>query len=117
ADSSVVFQADKDPRNQGFYDQTVYYNKNGGIQHRDGCIYGNCRPEDRQRVAFEVNMTTYPRTLDFFFYDQIQRNFVSFLPPEIRFWVCIHQKDSQQDMEHIRPRYLQTVINQRSDIK
>ncbi|KAA6395512.1 MAG: putative serine/threonine-protein kinase Nek3 [Streblomastix strix] len=93
ADSSLVFKANDGPQDQEYRNKTVYYEQSGVINHCNSYTYGNSKLEAGQRVAMEVNMTSNLRTLDFFVDDQIQPNFVSSIPPSIRFMVCLRTAD------------------------
>ncbi|KAA6394134.1 MAG: putative CAMK family protein kinase [Streblomastix strix] len=93
ADSSVIFQADKWPGDEEYINKTVCYQQSGYIRHHGCGVSVNSDFKAGQRVALEVNMISNLRTLDFFVDDKIQPNFVSSIPPSIRFWVLLYQQN------------------------
>ncbi|KAA6362963.1 MAG: hypothetical protein EZS28_041510, partial [Streblomastix strix] len=95
ADASVVFGSKKDPADNEYNGKIVCYQNNGNLNHinKKG-IAGNCKIEDGQTVALEVNMTSSPRTLTFFINGQQQPISVCNIPPSIRFWInlCVQNQ-------------------------
>ncbi|KAA6403579.1 MAG: putative aurora kinase a [Streblomastix strix] len=94
ADPSIVFKADKWPRDEEYCDKTVSFDYYGDIRNCDVRVIGNARFQAGQRVALEVNMTSNPKTLDFFVDGQIQPNYVINIPSSIRIFVCLYYQDS-----------------------
>ncbi|KAA6385961.1 MAG: putative aurora kinase [Streblomastix strix] len=94
ADSSVIFKANDGPQSSENNNKTVSYDIGGYIRHHGCGVSVNSDFKAGQRVALEVNMISNLRTLDFFVDDQIQPNFVSSIPPSIRFWVSLSQQNS-----------------------
>ncbi|KAA6375281.1 MAG: hypothetical protein EZS28_029192, partial [Streblomastix strix] len=87
ADVSTVFEPNKFSNEDGNYTKIVLYLPYGPLVHINATIHGNCKFEDKQLVALEVNMSSNPRTLHFFVDNQEQPVSISDIPPNIRFFI------------------------------
>ncbi|KAA6397075.1 MAG: putative kinase domain protein [Streblomastix strix] len=88
ADSSVVFQPNKGPWEDGNKGKTIRYRDDGWILHiNQGPINQSFKCE--YKVGLEVNMSSNPRKLTFFVNDVEQKNYVINIPYAIRFWAYI----------------------------
>ncbi|KAA6374123.1 MAG: hypothetical protein EZS28_030350 [Streblomastix strix] len=93
ADSTVVFQPNKGPWDEGNDKKTIYYRCDGRLLHIN---YG---PHNQdfvcgQKIGAEVNMISSPRKLTFFVNDVEQQYYVINIPQAIRFWSYIIHPNS-----------------------
>ncbi|KAA6373757.1 MAG: hypothetical protein EZS28_030716 [Streblomastix strix] len=106
ADASAVFEPNQGPRQGKNFTKTIRYWNVGVIAHIVAEIDGNCKIEEKQLVALEVNMTSNPRTLHFFVNNQEQPLSISDIPPNIRFF--IGQIDPEQSFTLTRFERIQS---------
>ncbi|KAA6397602.1 MAG: hypothetical protein EZS28_006873 [Streblomastix strix] len=87
ADESVEYQHHNFPWTNVDRNKIVVYYLYGGIRHIGDYIEGNADFNKGDRVTLELNMDSNPRTLTFFVNDVEQPNYVTNIPPAVRFWV------------------------------
>ncbi|KAA6367195.1 MAG: hypothetical protein EZS28_037278, partial [Streblomastix strix] len=83
AEESVLFKRDEYSWAKG-YKKIVMYDWRGSIGHIGEEIEGNAAFNTGDRVTFEFNIDTSPRTLTFFVNDVEQPNYVSNIPAAVR---------------------------------
>ncbi|KAA6396118.1 MAG: hypothetical protein EZS28_008357 [Streblomastix strix] len=91
---SNCFEQNEEACARGF-DRIVYYDNSGLMRHIGPYVAGNARFDSLKRVAMEVNMDVNPRTLTFFVNDVEQKNYVTWLPPSIKFYAYFYNKGAQ----------------------
>ncbi|KAA6369141.1 MAG: hypothetical protein EZS28_035332, partial [Streblomastix strix] len=95
ADSTVVFQPNKEPGEDENKGKTVRYWRSGQLWHIN--VYGSPWNQNfvcGQRIGAEVNMSSSPRKLTFFIDDVEQQYYVINIPQAIRFWSYIYDPNS-----------------------
>ncbi|KAA6388036.1 MAG: putative MAP kinase kinase family domain protein [Streblomastix strix] len=85
-DSFVRFNRNEKPVTNEF-EKIVQYNSSGWISHIGGKqIQGNKAFDPKDEIILEFDMLSDPKTLTFFVNSQEQKNYVTELPSEVRFW-------------------------------
>ncbi|KAA6353671.1 MAG: hypothetical protein EZS28_050802, partial [Streblomastix strix] len=91
-------------------DKMVIYLCNGQIKHSGEWIKDNAKfDEEENTVALELNMGSEPRTLTFFVNNQEQPNYVTHIPPAVRFWAYFYDKGDQFQITKFKRDYLPTA--------
>ncbi|KAA6403732.1 MAG: hypothetical protein EZS28_000751 [Streblomastix strix] len=94
ADQSVIFGRNEKPETKGM-ENVVIYNSRGRIVHIGGKqIEGNGSFGPEDIIKLEFNMNKDNRTLTFFINDDVQKNYISDLPPKVKFWCHLKDKGS-----------------------
>ncbi|KAA6385575.1 MAG: hypothetical protein EZS28_018898 [Streblomastix strix] len=96
ADESAKFSRNQMPQQIAQGDSKVVYYEfcQGLIHHKGEWISGNSGIKEASSVIMELNMNSSPRTLSFYVDGVEQKNYITYIPPAVRFWAYLQLKNS-----------------------